>query len=254
VALAGERAPTVGCEFVGTTVNGREDDVPPLLTQIRDGLVTEMLIVTGLTTSEDKIGVVICVELTNVADLDALLKFTVEPLTKFVPLIVNGNSGEPATTMDGTIEEIAGGGRTTAKLDSATPPAGPGVDTRTRTGPAVAIADPGMAAVSCEALMKMVCSVWPPKLIVELEIKLLPFTVSVKEPLPSISLVGEMEVIAGTGFPPLCDPTGEKIDTVLSRLFATAMPARPTSVGEGATNPVVTMNYCFLAESNSIGL
>jgi hypothetical protein len=180
-----------------------EDDVPP---PTPTGLATKMLTIPWITTSEDKTEAVICVELTKVAALETPLKLTFEPLTKFAPLIVNVNPGEPATTTDGMIEEIVGGGRTTAKLASATPPSGGGVLTRTKTGPAVAIADPGIAAVNCEALKEVIASVWPPKLIVELEIKLLPFTISVKGPLPSSAFVGEIEVMTGTGLPvPICD-------------------------------------------------
>ncbi len=117
-----------------------------------------MVIGPAFNTSAGKIEAVICAELTNAAGLETLLKFTVEPFTKFAPLIVSVKPGEPATAMDGIIPEIAGGGRTTAKLDSATPPSGAGVDTRTNSGPGVAIADAGMAAVNCEALTKMVAS------------------------------------------------------------------------------------------------
>ena len=215
VVLPGERVPTVGCEFAVTIVKGEEADVPPLLLFTPTGLVTETLIVPTLATSEDNIEVVICVSLTNAVVRETPLIFTVEPLTKFVPFTTSVNPGEPATTLDGTSDETVGAGSSTLK-DSVfdVPPPGVGLVTDTSTGPTIVIPDDGMAAVNCEALTKIVGSATPPKFTVEAETKLLPFTVSVNDPLPETALTGEMEFMAGTRFP-LCDTDGVKSASVL---------------------------------------
>ncbi len=82
------------------------------------------------------------------------------------------------------------------------PPPGPGLNTVTFTLPAAAIAVAGMAAVSCVGLTNVVTGALAPKFTAEVETKPVPFTVRVNPAAPAVALVGEMVVIAGTGFTP----------------------------------------------------
>lgn len=135
--------------------------------------------------SEEETAAVICPELTNTDDREAPPKFTVEPLTKFVPKIARLNPGEPAIALEGEIDEIVGGGRKTLNIaDVEFPPPGFGVFTKILTGPAVTIAVPGTEAVNCVVLTNVVGSVCAPNEIMEPETKLVPFTVKVNDPLP----------------------------------------------------------------------
>jgi hypothetical protein len=58
----------------------------------------------------------------------------------------------------------------------------------------------GIAAVSCVEVTNVVVLADPFHWTVELEMKLVPFTVRVKAPSPAKRLVGEMLVVVGTGF------------------------------------------------------
>ena len=75
-----------------------------------------------------------CVVLTNVVVRGKLLKFTVEPFTKFKPLTASVKAGPPATTLDGLNEEIVGGGPSTVNVPGVeSPPPGAGLATKTPT-------------------------------------------------------------------------------------------------------------------------
>jgi hypothetical protein len=61
-----------------------------------------------------------------------------------------------------------------------------------------------MAAVNCVELTNVVVGIVPPKLTIEVAIKLAPLMVSVKpDALPATALVGEIAVIAGSGLRPV---------------------------------------------------
>ena len=65
------------------------------------------------------------------------------------------------------------------------------------------IAAAGTAAVNCVELTNVVVGIVPPKLTIEVVIKLAPLMVRVKPAaLPATALVGDIAVIVGTGSPP----------------------------------------------------
>src|SRR5439155_25140241 len=64
--------------------------------------------------------------------------------------------------------------------------------------PAVAIAEAGIAAVSCFPVTKVVVWLVPLNLTTALLLKLLPLTVNVKAGSPAFALSGESSVMAGT--------------------------------------------------------
>jgi hypothetical protein len=66
--------------------------------------------------------------------------------------------------------------------------------------PAAAISAAVMAACSCVALTKVVVRFEPFHCTTELLMNPLPLTVRVKAAPPAVALVGEIEVMAGTGF------------------------------------------------------
>jgi len=65
--------------------------------------------------------------------------------------------------------------------------------------PAVVRLEAGTIAVSCEALTYVVVNLAPSQLKVEPGTKSLPDTVNVKSPLPLAALVGDIDVIDGSG-------------------------------------------------------
>ena len=78
------------------------------------------------------------------------------------------------------------------------PPGVPGLVTVTDTLPAVAMAEAGIAAVSCFPLTKVVAGLVPPQFTTALDAKLAPFTASVKLEPPAVALFGANCAIAGT--------------------------------------------------------
>lgn len=95
------------------------------------------------------------------------------------------NPGDPATTLDGLIEEIVGDERYTSNvMEEEFPPPGAGAVTTTLTGPALVSAFAGIAAVSCVEFTNAVGSACPPNETVEPETKFVPVTVRVNAPLP----------------------------------------------------------------------
>src|SRR5258708_39869939 len=136
--------------------------------------------------SLEEIGIVSCVLLTNVVDRGAPLKFAKAPLTKFKPLTVRVKAGPPTTTLDGLRDEIVGGGRKTLKgMSVELPPPGDGFKTVTAKVPTLATSPAKIEAVSCVGLTNVVGFADPPNNTAELVTKFVPFTVSVKLPLPT---------------------------------------------------------------------
>jgi hypothetical protein len=89
-----------------------------------------------------------CVELTNVVMRAPPLRFTVAPLTKFVPFTINMNCCPPAVTLLGESDVIAGMGLSMAKLAAGVEVPPPGVLTTTLTVPPMRMAEAGMVAVN----------------------------------------------------------------------------------------------------------
>lgn len=95
--VVGATVVTVGTGFVPVTVKVTELDVPPP----GAGLVTVTAGVPAAVTSEARIAAVSCVAFTNEVTRAVPLKFTVDPLMKFVPFTVSVNAPDPATTLVG---------------------------------------------------------------------------------------------------------------------------------------------------------
>jgi len=79
------------------------------------------------------------------------------------------------------------------------PPPGVGFTTVTDAVPAVATFAAGTIAVSCVEETNVVVRGEPFQLTVEVETKLVPFTVNVNPPLPAVVELGLIEVVVGTG-------------------------------------------------------
>ena len=129
-------------------------------------------------------------------------QFTEEPVTKSLPLIVRVTAVLPAATLEGESELTEGTGLTAVMVKATVfevPPPGVGLTTVTFALPAVVRLEAGTIAVSCEALTYVVVNLAPSQLKVEPGTKSLPDTVNVKSPLPLAALVGDIDVIDGSG-------------------------------------------------------
>jgi hypothetical protein len=147
-----------------------------------------------------------CVELTNVVVRVVPPNVTNEAETKFVPLTVSVKAAPPATALSGEIVVIVGRELPPLMVKFTgleVPPPGVGLVTVTDAVPADLIAAAGTAAVNCVELTNVVVGIVPPKLTIEVVIKLAPLMVRVKPAaLPATALVGDIAVIVGTGLPP----------------------------------------------------
>jgi hypothetical protein len=135
-----------------------------------------------------------CVEETNVVVSAAPFQFTVEVETKFVPVTVNVNCGPPVEAQAGASELMVGA---TLMVNVAAPELVAQVPTVTEAVPGVAMSVAGTVAVSCVAETNVVASGLPFQFTVEVETKLLPFTVSVKSGPPAPVQFGLSELIVG---------------------------------------------------------
>jgi hypothetical protein len=143
------------------------------------------------------------VALLNVVPFAAPLKFTTEPLTKFVPVTTSENAAEPATLVVGESEVTVGTGFVVAVTLKFTefeaPPPGVGFVTITAGVPTDATSAARIAAATCVELTNDVLLLAPPKLTVAPLTKPEPFTVNVKPPEAATTPVGDKVVITGVG-------------------------------------------------------
>jgi hypothetical protein len=158
--------------------------------------------------------------------------FTVAPFTKLLPVTVKVNPAEPTITLGGDSAVATGTGLSTVNVSPPeAPPPGVGFDTFTCTLPAVATSAAVMAAVTFVLLTNVVVRLLPPHSTTAPFTKLLPLTVSVKAPLPAITLVGDSDVAAGTGLPMVnvmaleVPPSGAGVITVTLAVPGVAMSA-----------------------------
>jgi hypothetical protein len=178
------------------TVNEELADVPPP----GAGLVTVTPRVPAVAMSGAVIGAVTCVASTNVVVLGVPLKFTTEPETKPVPFTVSVKAEPPAIALLGNSEVITGAGLLTANDELAEVPP-PGAELVTVTGKlptaemSASVTDP----VNCVGLTNVVALAAPLKLTMEVETNPVPFTVNAKADPPTVAVVGESVVMAGTG-------------------------------------------------------
>ena len=133
------------------------------------------------------------------------MKFTTDPLMKFVPVTARVKAPLPAVKLAGwsavTVGTGLGVGAMMVKLIAPDVPPFDGFVTVTGTVPAVVTADAGMAAVSCVALTKAVVAAPPLKLTADPLTKFVPVTVSVKAEDPATIVAGCRTVTVG-GFAP----------------------------------------------------
>ena len=152
-------------------------------------------------TSAARMAAVSVVALTKVVVRFEPFHCTVELAMNPEPLIVSVKSPVPAPSTEGEMPVNAGVGlaEMVNPKPLEVPPAGVGLKTVTVTVPAVPRSALEIAAVSSEELENVVVRAEPFHWTCDVGVKPLPFTVSVKFPPPSGSVLGEMVVIAGTG-------------------------------------------------------
>jgi len=175
-------------EGVSSIGNVTAFDVPP------HGLTTVIEAVPGLAMSAAVTVAVSCVEETNVVASEVAFQRTVEVETKFVPLTVNVNCGSPAEAQVGLSELMAGAALI---VNVAAPEFVAQVPTVTEAVPGVAMSAAGTVAVSRVEDTNVVASGLPFQFTVEVETKLLPFTVSVNCGPPAAVQFGLSELIVG---------------------------------------------------------
>jgi len=122
-----------------------------------------------------------------------------------LPFTVRVKAAPPVVALAGDREVIAGKGLVALMVNAElpeVPPPGAGLDTVTWAVPAVAMSVAEMAACNCVALINEVVLGDPFQLTTEPLMNPLPFTVRVKAAVPAVALVGDSDVIVGTGFAP----------------------------------------------------
>jgi hypothetical protein len=175
-------------EGVLSTRNVIAFDVPP------HGLTTVIEKVPAVAMRVADTVAVSCVEETNVVVSAAPFQFTIEVETKFMPFTVNVNCESPAEAQVGLSELMVG---TALIVNVAAPEVVAQVPTVTEAVPGVAMSEDGTVAVSCVEETNVVTSGLPFQFTVEVETKLLPFTVSVNCGPPAAVQFGVSELIVG---------------------------------------------------------
>ena len=164
------------------------------------GFVTVTIAVPGVATSLARIEAVSWVAFTNVVVRAVPLKFTTEPLMKFVPFRVSVNAPEAAVTEEGESDVSVGkgfAGTVIWKFTAFDVPPPCGFVTVTNAVPAVAMSLAGIEAVSCVAFTNVVGRATPLKLTTAPLMKFDPFTVSVNPAEPATAEAGTRDVITG---------------------------------------------------------
>jgi len=163
-------------------------------------------------------------------------KFTVEPLTKFVPVSVIVTP-VPTVVLVGLIEVSVGAGLLMVKVCAdVVPPPGAGFVTVTLSGPAAARSAVVIAAVNSVELTKVAVGATVPNFTVEPLTKFVPVNVRVKAAPPTVALVGEIELRVGTTLftvkskAPFVPPAGAGLLTTTGRLPAVAISGAVTDI------------------------
>ncbi len=117
---------------------------------------------------------------------------------KLLPLTVSVNAPEPALTVVGETDRIAGTGFGATVTLNVTefdvPPPGKGLNTVTAGVPTAVTSLAGMETVSCVDETKVVVRGLPLMFTTDVLTKFVPFTVNVNAPEPATTLVGERVV------------------------------------------------------------
>jgi len=125
---------------------------------------------------------------------------TVAPLTKLVPFTVSVKAPEPTMAVEGCRDVSVGVGLLMVRVSALdVPPPGVGLVTVIAAVPVDVISVARIAAVNCVALTNVVVRAVPLTLTVAPLTKLVPLTVSVKAPEPTIAVEGCSEVSVGVG-------------------------------------------------------
>jgi hypothetical protein len=180
---------------VARIVNVCTLDVPPPGL----GFTTVIDAVPAVATREAGTVAVSWVEETKLVARGAPFQFTVEVETNLVPFTVKKKSALPAAVQVGLIDVVVGTGLlivNVTELD--VPPPGGGLTTVMDAVPAVATFAAGTIAVSLIEDTNVVVRAEPFQLTVEVETKLVPFTIKVNCALPAAIKVGLIEVMVGT--------------------------------------------------------
>lgn len=165
------------------------------------GLVTVMLADPAAAMLGAGTAALSCVEDTNVVVRLVPFHCVVEFETKLDPFTVRVNDDPPRSADAGDKEEMDGAGLLIVNDAAAdVPPPGAGFTAETLAVPAVATSAAVTAAVSCVADTNVVARPAPFHCTVEVEMKLVPFTVSENAPPPAVADDGEREATAGDGF------------------------------------------------------
>jgi hypothetical protein len=179
-----------------TMVNVCEFEVPPP----GAGFTTVTDAVPAVATFAAGTIAVSLIEETNVVVRGEPFQLTTEVETKLVPFTVKVNWELPAVVEVGLIEVVVGTGLLMVNVCGfEVPPPGAGFTTVTDAVPAVATFAAGTIAVSCVDETNVVVRDDPFHLTVEVETKLVPFTVKVNWALPAMVELGLIEVVVGTG-------------------------------------------------------
>ena len=210
----------------GLIVNVFALDVPPP----GGGVTTLTKAVPAVSMSDEGTVAVSRVLLTKVVVKAELFQCTFEPETKCDPLTVSVKPGPSAVALLGEIELIAGTGLLTVNgFAFDVPPPGEAFTTLTKAVPAVSISDSGTEAVSRVLLTKVVVKTEPFQCTLELETKCDPVTVRVKPGPSAVALLGEIELMAGTGLLTVNDlafdvpPPGGAFTTLTNAVPAVSM-------------------------------
>jgi len=124
----------------------------------------------------------------------------VDDALKFVPVTVKVKEFPPAVTEVGFIDDDVGTGLLIARVCALeVPPPGAELITVIEAVPAVAISDDGTVAVNWVDEAYVVTRAEPLKSTVDEATKLVPLTVNVNDAPPAKAVVGEIELVVGTG-------------------------------------------------------
>lgn len=160
------------------------------------GFETVTLTAPAVAMSVERIAAVTSVEFTKVVVRDEPPHLTVAPLIKLLPFTVSVNAEPPAFALVGVSDDAEGAGLVTVNV-SAFDGAMPGLTTVTWSVPPAAMSPAGTVAVTSTSLTNVVARSAPFHSTTEVEVKPVPFTVSVKIGPPAAALDGEIDVIAG---------------------------------------------------------
>jgi hypothetical protein len=180
----------------GVMVKVRLPELPPPGV----GLEAETCALPAMARSDDEMLAVNCVPLPKAVVRALPFQFTTEVETNPDPVIVKVKSALPTFALVWESDVTAGAGLLTLKvLATDDPPPGVGLVTVTAAVPAVERSVAGTEAVTLVLLTNVVVSAAPAQFTTVPETKFVPVTVSVKPALPTVPVLGAIELTVGAG-------------------------------------------------------